>query len=78
MEPLMELHILVPVDNRPGVFAVLPPPEAQRLKQGYMKLYWRRGALWCETITRARSLLPAPLVFVSVDQNGRIVTEVLG
>jgi len=77
VEQLIELHVLHPVENRPGVFAVLPPHEAQRLKQGYMKLFWRKGALFCETITRSRTLFCAPLVFVAVDQDGKIITETI-
>jgi hypothetical protein len=77
MEQLIELHILVPVENRPGVYAVLPELVARVIKQGYMKLYWRGGRLVRETITRTRSPIEAPLVFVAVDPDGTIITEVV-
>jgi hypothetical protein len=58
------------------VFAVCPPEHALRLGQGYKRLFWRDSSgLVCETITRARTPVSYPLVFVAVDPQGRIVTE---
>ena len=74
MEFLIDLHQLVPVVNRPGVFAVVPAETAAVLAQGYQKLYWRGGRVVRETITRTRTPLSAPLVFIAVDQSGNIVT----
>jgi hypothetical protein len=76
MERLIPLDVLVPVENRPGVFAVVHADTARAIRLGYQKLYWRKGQIVRETVTRARTPMEVPLVFVAVDDRGQIVTEV--
>ena len=77
----MELNPVVPISNRPGCFAVLHHEAAQRIAQGYMKLYERNGNVIAETITRNKIPLgeideDARFVFIALDEQGRITTNV--
>jgi hypothetical protein len=75
------IYVSVPVANRPGVFAVVTQRTAKTLREGYMKLFERKGDIVVETITRARRSLFSlddsfRLVFFAIDQNGNLVTEI--
>ena len=72
---------LIPVRNRPGVFAVVSVSASERLADGMMKLYQdTNGIVWVETITRARFALTKMdafhrKVFIAVGENGQLITE---
>jgi hypothetical protein len=77
----VEVNPVVPIVNRPGCFAVLHHEAAERIKQGYMKLYDRGGVVIVETITRNKIPLgemdaDARFVYIALDEQGRITTNV--
>jgi hypothetical protein len=77
----MEVNPIIPITNRPGCFAVLHQEAAQRITQGYMKLYERNGLVIAETITRNKIPLAeideeVRFVYIALDEQGRITTNV--
>ncbi len=72
---------LLPISNRPGLFAVVTREIGETLAKGYMKLYWTpHNIVLVETITRNRKPLANwdpdyRVVFVALDQDGRLTWE---
>jgi hypothetical protein len=74
----MELSALVPVKNRPGVFAVMRRDAAERIANGYMQLFERGQQVVVESITRNRWKITdfdpnTMFVMVAIDPNGLLV-----
>lgn len=71
---------VLPIQNRPGMYAVLSPEAAQALKDGCMKLYFspNRGAE-VELITRTRKPLaiydPQFRLIFAVIHDGKLYME---
>ena len=72
----MEVASLVQVANREGLFAVVSPDTAKKLRDGRMRLYADEANVLVETITRTRKNLlhwgEYKIVLIGIDQDGRL------
>jgi len=75
----MKLSPVIPVQGRPGFFAVLSDDAASTITLGHMKLFWSEThGVVVETITRSRKPLSHldnqyRVVFFALDQENRLV-----
>lgn len=80
---VVDRHLLVPVHGNPGLFVVLRSEAADLIAKGHMRLVAHKQQVLVETITRARRPVEtvdpyARLVFVAVDQAGKLALDLPG